>query len=78
MTAKSEGQLITEIMAELDTLVAKFKVNDTSIAAGLVAVDALIVTLDTVIDGASTTVGPGIAVSIAADLAVVKAVLDLL
>ena len=54
MTAKSEGQLITEIMAELDTLYGKFQQNEASLASVLVTLDTLATANNTELGSVST------------------------
>jgi len=75
-TAKTESQLIDDILSELDTLYGKFDEQNSDLATLVAATSALVTTLDTLIDTLSTTVGAGTAVSIAADIAVTQATLD--
>ena len=72
MTAKTESQLMQEISDEIDTLMNKFKANETSLAAALVTIDALVVTLDAAVDVMVLDVGSAAGVSLTADLVVLE------
>ena len=69
MTSKTESQLMTEILAEMDTLFAKFNEQDASIAA-------LLVTLDTLATANNVLVGTPGGNDFAADLLVLNTEAD--
>ena len=69
MTAKSESTLIVEINTELDTLMTKFTDGETALAAALVTLDALVVTLDAAIDVITSSLGSAAGSDLVADLA---------
>ena len=69
MTSKTESQLMTEILAEMDTLFAKFNEQDASIAA-------LLVTLDTLATANNVLVGAPAGNDFAADLLVLNTEAD--
>lgn len=76
MTAKSESQLIVEILAELDTLYGKFSEQNTDLATLVAAVSTLVTTLDTVLDTVQGNVGTGTDDSITADLVILATAVD--
>ena len=78
MTAKGESQLMSEILSELDTLLGKFKEQDTDLAALLVTVDALVVTADAAADVLNLNIGTSVGDTITADLVALDTVCDAL
>ncbi len=54
MTSKTESQILLEIDAELNTLIAKFKDGDTAIGALLVTLDTLATANNTELGSVST------------------------
>lgn len=69
MTAKSEGQLVTEIMTELDTLYGKVRQNE-------VAIGTLIADQDAVLDTARAAIGVATTTDLTADMVILLAEID--